>query len=154
MNDQNHDNLPVELEELDARLSALGATERAQAPADLEARIMAATSGVIAPAAAPRKEPIGVIGRLSIKRLDWPMRAAAVIAVMIGGWAVFHGADGPQRGPGPEHAVAIDPEKLANFVFNSGPSEQLQRLLLETATLETLTGNDDLTSPDGDQESL
>jgi hypothetical protein len=152
MNNENNTNLPAELAALDARFAELGAAERAAAPAGVESRILAATAPVVvARVVIPaRKEPVGVIGRLSIRRLDWPMRAAAVIAVMIGGWAVINGVNGPRTGSGPGPGPApLDPEKLANFVFNSGPSEQLQRLLLETAKLETLMGDDDLNGPDG-----
>lgn len=162
MNDHNDDiQLPPELEALDARLADLGRAERAAAPADLEARIVAATSVAargpalrIAPET--RAEPVGLFGRLSVRRLDWPMRVAAVIAVMIGGWAVVHGINGTQPGPSKPPAAQFNPEEVFDYVFGrSGTSEQIQRLLLDTAKLETLVGGDDLGDPEiGDQENL
>lgn len=162
MNDHNEDiQLPPELEALDARLADLGRAERASAPADLEARIVAATSGTIA-ARGPalrigpqtRTEPVGLFGRLSVRRFDWPMRVAAVIAVMIGGWAVVHGINGTQPSQSPP--AQFNPDEVFDYVFGrSGTSEQIQRLLLETAQLETLVGGDDLGDPEiGEQENL
>ncbi|HZW06315.1 MAG TPA: hypothetical protein VFF65_04255 [Phycisphaerales bacterium] len=152
MKEMNNNQLPPELEALDARLAALGAAERAAAPASLEAEIFAATSGFgAAEAPAPKPQPSGVIGRLSLRRLDWPMRAAAVIAVMIGGWAVFNGANGPKpAGP------TFNPDEMFDYVFGRpGTAEQIQHLLGDAANLDALIGGEDLGEPDvGDKESL
>ena len=166
MNEQNEnmEALTPELTALDAGLAELGAAERAGAPSALEGRIVAATSGVLASRAKPvltlvRPEPTGLIGRLSVKRLDWPMRVAAVIAVMIGGWAVIHGVRGVDRGVivGPAKSSAEAERMLAiwSTLENSGASEQIQKLLLETANLQSMVGGDDLGEPDGaDLENL
>lgn len=154
-NDRN-EALSPELDALDAQLARLGAAERAAAPASLEGRIGMATAGVFAPKAGARaaNEPKGVLGRLSVRRLDWPMRVAAVIAVMIGGWAVFHGV----QGPGPKAGASFDAEKIASILASwekSGASEQIQKLLIDANSLETLIGSDDVGLGDpSDQESL
>ncbi len=159
MIDQNHNQpLPPELEALSARLDNLGAAERAGAPADLQSRIFAATTGVIAQPATPLRltqpaaaDRTGIVGRLRMHRIVWPMRVAAVIAVAIGGWAAFNGFNGPKP-----TAPSFNPDEVFDYVFGrSGTSEQIQRLLQDTAKLESLVGSDDFGVPDmNDLESL
>ncbi|HYD01416.1 MAG TPA: hypothetical protein VEB22_09340, partial [Phycisphaerales bacterium] len=93
----------------------------------------------------------GVIGRLSIRRLDWPMRVAAVIAVMIGGWAVFNGVNGPKPS-----SPTFNPDEMFDYVFGrSGTTEQIQHLLMDASNLDVLIGGEDLGESDlGDKESL
>lgn len=152
MNELNNNQpLPPELESLCARLDDLGASERACAPASLQARILSATEGVISrPAQTLRLTETdsvgrsGLIGHLRIRRIVWPMRVAAVIAVAIGGWAAFNGFNGPKPTP-----PSFNPDEVFDYVFGrSGTSEQIQRLLLDTANLESLVGNDDFGVPD------
>ncbi|MDP1660827.1 MAG: hypothetical protein Q8L55_02830 [Phycisphaerales bacterium] len=152
MNDQNNNQpLPPELEALGARLDDLGASERACAPADLQSRILAATTGVIAHPAPtlrltqqPAANRTGLVGQLRLRRIVWPMRVAAVIAVAIGGWAAFNGFNGPKP-----TQPSFNPDEVFDYVFGrSGTSEQIQRLLQDTANLESLVGSDDFGVPD------
>jgi len=161
MNDR-HDNqsFPPELEAIDRRLDGLARAEREAAPAALEARICAATAGSFAARGLVRTHEAagargGVLARLGGRRLDWPMRVAAVIAVMIGGWAVVHGIDGtPAKGPSLN--AQFNPDEVFEYVFGrQGTTDQIQRLLLDTAQLEDLVGGNDLGDIDSsDQESL
>ena len=160
--------LPPELAALDAGLAELGAAERAGAPAGLEAKIIAATAGTLASPirAQPAlkiagREPKGLLHRLSVKRLDWPMRAAAVIAVMIGGFAVYNGANGPgsiNRGPKQIVGSEEDAERLLSIwssLEKGTTAEKIQGLLLDAANLETMVGEDDFGVPDfTDQENI
>lgn len=156
---ENYEALTPDLAALDAGLAELGAAERAGAPSELEGRIIAATSGVVVsnarkPLALAGKSDApartGVLGRLSVKRLDWPMRVAAVIAVMIGGWAVFNGVNGPKPA-----APSFNPDEVFDYVFGkTGTAEQIQNLLGEVSDLEMLIGGGEHEPEIGDQESL
>jgi len=155
MNDPiNSQALPPELEAIDRRLAHLGDAERAGAPVSLESRINAATTGVFAHRATPPRS--GVLAHLGGRRLDWPMRVAAVIAVMIGGWAVIHGmGDNPAKAPSLN--AQFNPDEVFEYVFGRpGTTEQqIQRLLMDTAQLEDMIGGNDLGDIDTtDQEKL
>ena len=80
---ENFKALTPDLAALDAGLAELGASERACAPTDLEGRIIAATSGVVAsstskPLKLTAPEPKGVLGRLSVRRLGHEERSPGV----------------------------------------------------------------------------
>lgn len=157
---ENMEALTPELSALDAGLAELGAADRAGAPSGLEGRIIAATSGLLAapkPLQLVRTEPRGIIGRLSVKRLDWPMRAAAVIAVMIGGWAVINGSGGP-GGAVPAQKGNAEAEQLLTIwsaLEKTGASEKIQNLLMDAANLESLVVDNGLGETDtGEQENI
>lgn len=164
MNEQDNIELTPELAALDAGLAQLGAAERAAAPAQLEGRIVASTEGLLRPrvvhAPVAGRAPHGgwLLKRLGGKRLDWPMRVAAVICVMIGGWAVFHGIGGvkTEGGKPPLDGKAEAERMLAiwSTIDNGGTAEKIQGLLKDAKSLEELLGSDDLAPDLSDQESL
>ncbi|MBY0308059.1 MAG: hypothetical protein K2Q09_04885, partial [Phycisphaerales bacterium] len=136
MSDDSNSQLTPDLAALDARLNELGAAARADAPTALEDRIVHATGALLTGSGkSPAAAPVGVIARLGLngRRLDWPMRVAAVISVMIGGWAVFHGINGVQREPVKPVPVdgSAEAERLLavwSALENTGAAEKLRGL--------------------------
>ncbi|MFT3684838.1 MAG: hypothetical protein QM783_07900 [Phycisphaerales bacterium] len=160
MNEHEHNELTPEIAALDAHLDALGGAERAAAPAELEARIMSATSGLLKakPVAAPTPRT-GVLARIGGRRLDWPMRVAAVISVMIGGWAVFHGIGGVKTETPKKQVVdgTQEAEKLLSIwssLEGGGTAEKIQNLLIDAEKLQSLVRQDDPETDLSDPESL
>jgi hypothetical protein len=157
MNEQEfNQSLTPEIVSLQAELDALGAAERSAAPRELEARIVASTAALAAQKASANRT--GVLARIGGRRLDWPMRVAAVICVMIGGWAVFHGIGGVQSETNkPKVDGTQEAEKLLSIwstLEGGGTAEKLQTLLKNAQDIEQLVNPDDVEPDLSDPESL
>ncbi|MDX2016365.1 MAG: hypothetical protein SFY95_01840 [Planctomycetota bacterium] len=107
-----HD-LPADLRSLDAALASLAEADRAAAPADLEARVFAATRESLIPAPLPITHS-GQPGRVST-RFFTPMRLAAGLALAASlGAAILASRSGPAMSTHTDPIIAQQPALSAD----------------------------------------
>jgi hypothetical protein len=106
------DELPADLRSLDAALGSLAEADRAAAPADLEARVFAATREALIPASLPMAHSGQPLHARASSRFFTPMRLAAGLALAASlGAAILASRSGPATPthPGAGPVIAQQP---------------------------------------------